>query len=150
MPCNMLPPTNCDLRISIKTDKHSGVTRLAAVALVEKLQLHLHKDQIADIAWLQDQYTVWTLRNQYAVLRPTGWRSFNDTTVSPRQVRCIGESWHYTMLLCLSLQLLCPYNALPASMPMRDSFFLHPLKVTYNGDVVLNVPVLLCSISMLF
>lgn len=80
----VLPPTNCDLRISMKTDKHTGVTRLGAVALVERVQLHLHKDQISDMARMQDQYTVWTLHNQYAVLRPTGWRSSTETAVSPR------------------------------------------------------------------
>lgn len=86
----ILPPTNCDLRVSMKTDKHTGVTRLGAVALVEIVQLHLHKDQISDIRGMQDQYAVWNLHNQYAVLRPTGWRSDAATAVTPRCVECMS------------------------------------------------------------
>ncbi len=86
----ILPPTNCDLRVSMKTDKHTGVTRLGAVALVERVQLHLHKDQISDIARMQDQYAVWNLHNQYAVLRPTGWRSDSTVAVSPRWAKCMS------------------------------------------------------------
>ena len=86
----ILPPTNCDLRVSMKTDKHTGVTRLGAVALVERVQLHLHKDQISDITRMQDQYAVWNLHNQYAVLRPTGWRSDAATAVTPRCVKCLS------------------------------------------------------------
>jgi len=86
----ILPPTNCDLRVSMKTDKHTGVTRLGAVALVERVQLHLHKDQISDITRMQDQYAVWNLHNQYAVLRPTGWRSDAATAVTPRCVECMS------------------------------------------------------------
>ena len=88
----ILPPTTCDLRVSMKTDKHTGVTRLGAVALVERVQLHLHKDQISDIAHMQDQYAVWNLHNQYAVLRPTGWRSDAATAVPPRCVECMSMS----------------------------------------------------------
>ena len=80
----VLPPTNCDLRISMKNDRHTGVVRLGAVALVERVQLQLHRDQICDIARMQDQYAIWNLRNQYAVLRPTGWRSQSSTSVSSR------------------------------------------------------------------
>jgi len=86
----ILPPTNCDLRVSMKTDKHTGVTRLGAVALVERVQLHLHKDQIYDIARMQDQYAVWNLHNQYAVLRPTGWRSDATVASTPRWVKCLS------------------------------------------------------------
>ncbi len=88
----ILPPTNCDLRVSMKTDKHTGVSRLGAVALVERVQLHLHKDQISDIARMQDQYAVWNLHNQYAVLRPTGWRSdvAAAVAVTPRWVKCMS------------------------------------------------------------
>ena len=80
----ILPPTDCDLRISIKTDKHTGVTRLGAVALVEEVQLCFHKEQMSDVARMQDEYAVWNLHNQYAVLRPTGWRSDSSTTVPSR------------------------------------------------------------------
>ena len=86
----ILPPTNCDLRVSIKTDKHTGVTRLGAVALVERVQLHLHKDQVSDIARMQDQYAVWNLHNQYAVLRPTGWHSDAAAAVTPRYVKSMS------------------------------------------------------------
>ncbi|DBA81627.1 TPA: hypothetical protein ACH3X1_007382 [Trebouxia sp. C0004] len=87
----VLPPTNCDLRVSMKTDKHTGVTRLGAVALVERVQLHLHKAQISDIARMQDQYAVWNLHNQYAALRPTGWRSDAAAAVTPRRL------WQYAI-----------------------------------------------------
>ena len=89
----ILPPTNCDLRVSMKTDKHTGVTCLGAVALVERLQLHLHKDQISDITRMQDQYAVWNLHNQYAVLRPTGWRSDATVPVTPRWVKCLSIAY---------------------------------------------------------
>ncbi len=99
----ILPPTNCDLRVSMKTDKHTGVTHLGAVALVERVQLHLHKDQISDITRMQDQYAVWNLHNQYAVLRPTGWRSDAATAVTPRCVKCMSVaccSAHHGLILC--------------------------------------------------
>ena len=88
----ILPPTNFDLRVSMKTDKHTGVTRLGAVALVERVQLHLHKDQVSDIARMQDQYAVWNLHNQYAVFRPTGWRSDVATAVTPRWVKYLSTA----------------------------------------------------------
>ena len=96
----ILPPTNCDLRVSMKTDKHTGVTRLGAVALVERVQLHLHKDQVSDIARMQDQYAVWNLHNQYAVLRPTGWRSDAATAVTPRCVSTACCTAQHGLTLC--------------------------------------------------
>ena len=93
-PCHILPPTNCDLRVSMKTDKHNGVMRLGAVALLERLQLQVNKEQLADIAWLQDQFAVWALRNQHAPLRPTGWRSSDKSTVSARYSCCTSPACH--------------------------------------------------------
>ncbi|KAA6426735.1 MAG: vacuolar sorting-associated 13F-like [Trebouxia sp. A1-2] len=49
------------------------------------------KDQISDITRMQDQYTVWNLHNQYAVLRPTGWRSDAASAVTPRRL------WQYAI-----------------------------------------------------
>ncbi len=103
----ILPPTNCDLRISMKTDKHTGVTRLGAVALVERVQLQLHKDQICDIARMQDQYAVWNLHNQYGVLRPTGWRSHPGTNVSPRSACHTNVACAVKMLTVLHALLCC-------------------------------------------
>lgn len=82
----ILLPTKCELSISISTDKHSGFTHVGASVKVDRVQLQLHKSQISDVLRMQDQYAVWMLRNQYAVLRPTGWRSSADNgSVTPRQ-----------------------------------------------------------------
>ena len=40
--------------------------------------------QVADIVRLLDARAVWALRNKYALLRPTGWRSDLAVKVSPR------------------------------------------------------------------
>lgn len=81
----VLLPTTCELTLSISTDKQSSVMHVGAHVKVDRVQLQVHRDQIADVAHMQDQYAVWTLRNQYATLRPTGWRSCADTAVTPRQ-----------------------------------------------------------------
>ena len=82
----VLLPTKCELTISISTDKQTGVTHVGANAKVDRLEVQVHKDQISDMAFMQDQYAVWLLRNQYAALRPTGWRSSADRAVPSRQV----------------------------------------------------------------
>ena len=81
----VLLPTTCELTLSISTDKQSSVSHVGANVKVDRVQLQVHKDQIADVAHMQDQYAVWTLRNQYATLRPTGWRSGAGSPVTPRQ-----------------------------------------------------------------
>ena len=40
--------------------------------------------QVADMVRLLDAKSVWALRNKYAQLRPTGWRSDPSVKVSPR------------------------------------------------------------------
>lgn len=82
----VLVPTKCELTISMSSDKHTGVTRIGADAKVDRLQVQLHKEQISDMIFVQDQCAVWVLRNQYAALRPTGWRSTPDKLVPSRQV----------------------------------------------------------------
>ena len=81
----LLLPTKCELTISISTHKQTGVTHVGANVKVDRLALQVHKDQISDMVFMQDQYAVWLLRNQYAALRPTDWRSSADKAVSPRQ-----------------------------------------------------------------
>lgn len=82
----VLLPTKCELTISISTDKQTGVTHVGANAKVDRLEVQVHKEQISDMVSMQDQYAVWLLRNQYAALRPSGWRSSADTAVPSRQV----------------------------------------------------------------
>ena len=85
-PDMVLLPTKCELTISMSSDKHTGVTHIGADAKVDRLQVQLHKEQISDMSFVQDQYAVWMLRNRYAALRPTGWRSTADKVVPSRQV----------------------------------------------------------------
>lgn len=80
----VLHPMSCDLRVSTKMDKRTGMTRFSTLALMESVQLHLNKEQICDMARISDLLAVWELRNRYAVLRPTGWRSNAGIVVSPR------------------------------------------------------------------
>lgn len=82
----ILRPTKCELTISISTEKQTGVTHVGANAKVDRLEVQVHKEQISDMAFMQDQYAVWLLRNQYAALRPTGWQSSAGTAVPSRQV----------------------------------------------------------------
>ena len=81
----LLLPTKCELTISISTDKQTGVTHVGANVKVDRFELQVHKDQISDMVFMQDQYAVWLLRNHCAALRPTGWRSSADRAVPPRQ-----------------------------------------------------------------
>ena len=83
---DVLLPTKCELTISISTDKQTGVTHIGANAKVDRLEVQVHKEQISDMVFMQDQYAIWLLRNHYAALRPTGWRSPADKAVPPRQV----------------------------------------------------------------
>ena len=80
----VLLPTKCELTISMSTDKQTGVTHIGASAKVDRLQVQVHQEQINDMVFMQDQYAVWLLRNQYAALRPTGWQSSIDKAVPPR------------------------------------------------------------------
>lgn len=80
----VLHPMDCDLRVSTKTDKRSGMTVLSTLALMEGVHLQLDKQQICDIVRLMDLLATWELRNRYAVLRPTGWRSNAAVAVPPR------------------------------------------------------------------
>lgn len=82
----VLLPTKCELTISISTEKQTGVTHLGANAKLDRLEVQVHQEQISDMVFMQDQCAVWLLRNQYATLRPTGWRSSADKAVPPRQV----------------------------------------------------------------
>lgn len=106
----VLLPTKCELTISISTDKQTGVTHIGANGKVDRLEVQVHKEQISDMVFMQDQYAVWLLRNHYAALRPSGWRSPADTAVPPRQVilamfACkllclVGISCHLCMMIC--------------------------------------------------
>ena len=51
--------------------------------------------QVADIVRLLDAKEVWDLRNKYARLRPTGWRSDSAAKVPPRceATRTHGTGW---------------------------------------------------------
>ena len=80
----VLHPMDCDLRVSTKTDKRTGMTVLSTLALMEGVQLQLDKQQICDIVQLIDLLAIWEVRNRYAVLRPTGWRSNAAVAVPPR------------------------------------------------------------------
>ena len=80
----VLLPAKCELTISISTDKQTGVTHIGANAKVDRLEVQVHKEQISDMVFMQDQCAVWLLRNQYAAFRPSGWRSPADKAVPPR------------------------------------------------------------------
>lgn len=80
----MLHPMSCDLRVSTKTDKRNGMTKFSTLVLMEGLQLQLDKQQICDVVRVMDLFVVWELRNRYAVLRPTGWRSDPDNLIPIR------------------------------------------------------------------
>lgn len=82
----VLLPTKVELTISMSTNKHTGVTHIGANAKVDRLEVQVHKEQISEMTFMQDQYAVWMLRNQYAALRPTGWRSTADKFIPSRQV----------------------------------------------------------------
>ena len=106
----VLLPTKCELTVSINTGKHSGTTHVRASVKVDRLQMQVNKAQIADVACMQDQYAVWLLRNQYAILRPTGWRSSADSTVTPRQGICHLAPFSLYLYICHianGCQMLC-------------------------------------------
>lgn len=99
----VLLPTKCELTISISTDKQTGVTHVGANAKVDRLEVQVHKEQISDMAFMQDQSAVWLLRNRYAALRPTGWRSSADKAVPSRQVNFANNNVRVAVFSCALL-----------------------------------------------
>lgn len=96
----ILRPINSDLRVSTKTDKRTGMTKLSTLALVENVQLQLNNQQMCDLVRISDLFAVWDLRNRYAVLRPTGWRSDEHVVVPPRYCSELGLSSSGVLVVC--------------------------------------------------